>query len=177
MTMKREIEALAALLDAFGADAARWPAGAEARFAPLLAENAEARRLVAEACALDRLLTRTASAEPSVAPDVAARVADRVLARGTRPVGVAPRASNVVPLPRRTPLAGTPASPAKRPTEWRAVALLAASLLCGLYIGGQGTGDDLLNAAAEVIGVGTFVDSATLALADTSLASLEEEAL
>jgi len=177
MTTKREIEALAALLDAFGADTGRWPAGAAVRFAPLLAESADARRLVAEARALDQLLTMTAAAERSVRPDLAARMADRVLARAARPPGIETRPSNVVPLPRRRPETVAPASRVKRPTEWRAAALLAASLLCGLYIGGQGTGDDLVNAAAEVIGVGTFVDSATYVLADVSLASLEEDAL
>jgi hypothetical protein len=51
-----ELNALITLLDTVGADRARWPTGAETRFAELIATNPHARQAVAEAQALERAL-------------------------------------------------------------------------------------------------------------------------
>src|SRR5262245_24660537 len=53
---ENEMEAFEQLLASHGADRTRWPAPARLRFAPLLSVSAEARRRLAEAEALDRLL-------------------------------------------------------------------------------------------------------------------------
>src|SRR5262245_9466806 len=51
-----DMNALDELLAAYGADRTRWPAPERLRFAPLIKSSAEARRRLAEAEALDRLL-------------------------------------------------------------------------------------------------------------------------
>ena len=50
------LEAFAAMIDAYGGQMERWPAGAKDRFAPLIAREPRASRLLAEARALDEVL-------------------------------------------------------------------------------------------------------------------------
>jgi len=66
------IERFAALLDAYGADRGRWPEVERATALALLAEDARARALLAEARALDEALD--ASPAPQVSPALRARV-------------------------------------------------------------------------------------------------------
>jgi len=55
------LEALAAAFDRYGADLARWPAGEARRAAALLDASGAARQALAEARALDALLTADAA--------------------------------------------------------------------------------------------------------------------
>ncbi len=73
----RELGAFARLLDGYGADRTRWPAPERLRFASLLAEDAEARRLLAEAAALDRLIDMA----PLVAESRREALVERILER------------------------------------------------------------------------------------------------
>jgi hypothetical protein len=176
MTDEKELQDFSAVLDAYGGDPARWPAGSARRFAALLARSPDARRLQGEAVALDTLISR-AEAAPSPLSTSARRTSltDRIVAQAT---ASARPADNVIQLPPRTRM---PAAQAQRSIRhspvWRAGALLAASLVAGLYIGGQGIGDDLLNSATETLGIGTLVDQAAYAMVDTGLPSIQDDAL
>ena len=144
-------EQLMAHLDAFGADPARWPAAVRASVRAVLERDPQARRLQAEARALERLLDRASPvAEP--APELidrivrAARGADRARVWQADVAGAAIEAGdNIIALPRargvraRADRAAAPASwrPARR--QWQgAGGLLAASLLLGIWLGASG---------------------------------------
>lgn len=115
-----EIEALERLLDAYGADRKRWPAAERLRFAPLVASNAEAQRLMAEAAAFDKLLDMAPC--PSAERERAA--VDRIVAAAVA------NPSRVRPASARTP--------ARNQHGWGAAALLAASLALGIFTGWAG---------------------------------------
>jgi len=125
-----EIEALERLVEAFGADRTRWPARARLRFASVLAEDGNARRLVAEAAALDRILDMA----PLVPLVRQQRLADRIVASAMRnDTRLRQGAENVVPLSgaagrlSRGQRFGAPV--------WKSAAVLAASLVLGILAG------------------------------------------
>jgi len=68
------------LLDVYGGDRVRWPAEARTGAAQLVARDAGARRLLAEAEALDRVLERA----PLPAVTVEAALAERIVAAAQR---------------------------------------------------------------------------------------------
>lgn len=143
-----EIAAFCALLDSHGADRTRWPAPARLRFAPLLAESAEARQLLAEASALDRLLDLAPVPEAGVTEALASRIA----AAAAREPVVAP-ARDVL-----RPAASLRAIQARHRTEgasWQAAMLLAASLVLGIF---AGTSSWMEDAVAPLIGVASAED-------------------
>jgi hypothetical protein len=72
------LERLARILEAYGADPARWPHAERDAARSLLDRSADARALRDAAAALDGLLDRAATAEPSPA------LAGRILARAPR---------------------------------------------------------------------------------------------
>ena len=131
-----EIEALAALLESHGADRTRWPARDRLRFAQMLAEDAEARRLLAEATALDRLLEFAPAPSPEHEQEVGARIL--AMAQGqARSTAARPQEKSGARL--HAPRSGLRLLPA--------AALLAASLLVGVFAGSSGVLDSLLDAA------------------------------
>jgi len=175
MTDEKELQDFSAVLDAYGGDPARWPAGSEHRFAALLARSSDARRLQAEAAALDSLISRAEAAPSPLSASARTSLTDRIVAQAT---ASARPADNVIKLPARTRMpAAQPQRSIRHSPVWRAGALLAASLVAGLYIGGQGIGDDLLNSATETLGIGTLVDQAAYAMVDTGLPSIQDDAL
>ncbi len=117
MQSRPDIERLRLLLDTFGADRARWPAAERLRLAAFVASDAEARRLVAEAAAFDRLLDMAPRPSP-----------ERERAAVARIVAAAFRHENV-PWKRE---------PARERPLWRAAAPLAASLVLGVFAGMAG---------------------------------------
>jgi hypothetical protein len=151
-TDPRELEALRQLLDVHGADRTRWPARERRRIATLPGGNLAARRLTAEAEALDRLLDlapvtsderRLALAERIVAraihegrPEAGAlRAAEEVVAAVVAPH----RAAEVaVPLPSHRPFNAARFSTRRMAGGWPAATLLAASLLVGVLAGATG---------------------------------------
>jgi hypothetical protein len=66
-------ERFAELLDAYGADFRRWPAGTRAAVAVFAAENAEVAALIAEARKLDAMLD-VAREDATPSPDLAASI-------------------------------------------------------------------------------------------------------
>ena len=131
------------LLDVYGGDRTRWPVEARASAGHLVARDRAARRLLAEAEALDRALERaplptlaqeTAMAERIVA---AARRTPRIVAVAkSAPGQPAPPADNVVQLPARAHL-GHGSAPSPRWVAWRARSPLrsrsASSLDCPAF--------------------------------------------
>lgn len=134
-------EALERVLATFGADRDRWPAAERLRFAGLLAENADARRMLAEARALDRLL----DAAPSIAPARQEALAARIVAEaaGTPRSAISKVSAPVGPVvvlsgrAASSPTRGWSRAPGAfvRSRVAPSAALLAASLVAGLVIG------------------------------------------
>ena len=129
-----DLDGLERLAAAYGGDLDRWPAQHRRAAASLVEGSPEARRRLAEAMALDRLLDRASAPDPLRH----AALTDRIVAAATtvgRPTAI------VVPLPVRREAARGPAAISPRPTRGRfgsvsqAAAVLAASLMLGVTLG------------------------------------------
>jgi hypothetical protein len=144
------------LLDIYGGDRTRWPIDARAAAAHLVARDADAQRLMAEAEALDRVLERAPL--PSLATEAA--LADRIVAaaqRSPRMVktgGVRQAASDEARAEKAE------ASPANGPVRpWLAgrrvgaAGLLVASLMFGLLIGRTSLPQQVLPELADLAGL------------------------
>lgn len=159
------------LLDVYGSDRSRWPVEARASAGQLVARDRSARRLLAEAEALDRTLERAPL--PSLAKE--AELADRILAaarRSPRMVSavtadasqVSPRAvvDNVIRLP----------GPDTRPRWLRrarfggATGMLAASLVLGVFFGLSNLSQGVLPAFEDMTGIALGAQSRTVAQVD-----------
>jgi hypothetical protein len=168
------------LLDVYGSDRARWPVEARAGAGQLVARDKAARRLLAEAEALDRAL-ETAPL-PTLAKEAA--LADRIIAaarRSPRMVPAAAGASAAAPVPARA--AGNVISlPVARPrAPWHArratggaAGLLAASLALGLFLGLSSYSQGLVVPALEAA-TGLKLDTGSPRLAQIDL--LDEDLL
>ena len=133
-----DLAAFEAMIEAYGADRQRWPVGLRPGADVLLLENADARRLLGEAQALDGVLARA-----SVEADGSADLVARILAQAG--VAEAPSASrgsesNVVRFPARRP--AVPAQPPivraalrQRSGRWQVAAVLALALMTGVAAG------------------------------------------
>ncbi len=161
---------LAALLDAWGGEATRWPPRVRLRIAELASASPRAGEILAEARALDALLDRAAAAPASIPPARAGALTDRILAaamadagkpsheRGNPTLAAGHSArpqDNVVSLPPRDRPAITHALTHSR---WSAAGLMAASLLAGIYIGGSLNLAPVLQEMAEAVGMSTVID-------------------
>lgn len=142
-----ELEALVHRLEVSGADRTRWPAPERLRFAQLIAQDEQARRLVEEAGALDRLLNLA----PNVGSDRVDGLVDRIVAAAEQEGATS---SNVEPFRRRT---APPSArvPMRYRTSWQAAALLAASLFVGAFVGTSG----LLQSSVGSLGQAIYSDS------------------
>lgn len=123
------------LLDVYGGDRTRWPAEERAAAAQLVARDAKARQVLAEAEALDRVLERA----PLPSLSVEAALAERIVAaaqRSPRIVKIAPERSTGKSLQDGHTL---PSWRSWRPRllggDVRAAGVLAASLVAGIFIG------------------------------------------
>ena len=142
------------LLDVYGGDRTRWPAEARAAAAQLAARDARARRVMAEVEALDRVLERAPL--PSLA--IEAALAERIVAaaqRSPRIVKIPTGKSSVISLP------GSEILPQQQARSWkqqflrsdvRAAAVLAASLVVGIFIGISNVPQNVLPGLAELTG-------------------------
>lgn len=157
--MSMTIADFAQLLDVYGAERTRWPVEARAAAAQLVGRDAQARRLLAEAEALDCVLER--APVPAVAVELA--LAERIIT-------AAQRSPRIVKLPpgeavaaRATPAKARPAvsGPAatgrgrRRPRLFSreaagAIGFLAASLVFGVAIGNSSLPPQLLPGLADM---------------------------
>lgn len=154
---KLTLDRLESLLDAYGGDLTRWPGRLAPRAEILIRNSTEARRLHAEAQALDRLLGKASMPDPAKLDKLATRILAAAeqegLARRDEAGEQHVARARVIPLPRgdraggnRVGDAGTgrvmplPARGAVRGRwfgggSWPAAAALAASLAFGFAIG------------------------------------------
>jgi hypothetical protein len=151
----------ARLLEVYGSERTRWPAEVRAPAALLVGADAQARRLLAEAEALDRLLERA----PLPGPAVEAALAERIVAaaqgspRVVRLPGVQRAAEAAAPAPDRATAAPPTAIGMGRrrsrllSQEVGAAGFLAASLMVGVVIGNSTLPPRFLPALADMAGL------------------------
>ena len=165
------------LLDVYGSDRTRWPVEARAGAGHLVARDRAARRLLAEAEALDRALERAPL--PSLAKEV--ELAERIVAAARRSPRMVPRvgkadaarmasaAGNIVPL-----ATSRARSPRLTRTAFGGVAgTLAASLLLGVFLGLSNLSQGVVPAVEDMTGIS--LGSATPVVAHVDL--LDEDLL
>jgi hypothetical protein len=160
-----ELTELEGVLDTFGGDPGRWPASKRERLVGFAASDKDARRLLREAEALDAVLTRAAGPPVGDTVRLADRIAaaaagsaqagagrlhnaaeDQTAAGGKAGVVIAWPVSGPVSGARSGPLSNPAARTATpegsatqrrdRPSSnWRTAAMMAASLLVGVFVG------------------------------------------
>lgn len=158
------------LLDTYGADECRWPSDARRRLESARRQDpARTAGLVAEARALDALLATVPP--PRSSPEAERRLADRIVA-----AALAERAAPQ-PRPSAEVIALQPVRSARgehatavsavRPSRWRNMAaLMAASLLAGIILGGTLKLDPLVEDVADAVGLRSVLGVATASLFD-----------
>ncbi len=161
------------LLDVFGADRTRWPLSARAGAAALVAVNADARRMLAEAAALDAVLAQGSEQQHLAGDAPTAALAARIVAAAAstpRIVASTPAAIMApAPAPKRSQgavRASSHRAAAQFGTDtWRGAALLAASLMIGVFVGQSQFGAQTLPQLAALAGVSVGT-AERIALAD-----------
>ena len=179
------LDELAVLLDTWGGDSKRWPAHvAPLVLAKLTLPGAHA--LIEEARALDRVIASAQNAPVARSPAAAQQLTDRILAAAMAESAIEVAHARVVPFPGRIRaipqlqaselqasephVAQMPASttkpaapctsqpPAKSfERQWQAAGLMAASLLAGLYVGGNLNVGPVVQELADAAGISSAV--------------------
>ncbi len=167
---------LASLLDTYGADTTRWPRHAQARAGVLLASDARAGRLLAEAKALDALLGHA----PVPPQERRVALADRIVAQavGAVPQDKARRAPSsgiVIPWPGASRERAAPVWQSRRRPAWSAAALLAASLVVGVFVGTQDLAPSAVNSLMEAVAMDSDFDQTAAAIGSDGLAIVLDE--
>src|SRR5450631_3033692 len=148
----RDLARLQAVLDAVGANPARWPAGEAEALRALTGSDPQASRMLAEAQALDRVL----AAAPSGAAGRFEGLADRIMGQANGAGKALPNTADIVVLPKRARAA--PGHFSGRPLKlWPMLGAMAAALVIGFYLGGS----DLLAPAMQQV-AGLSQDEADL---------------
>lgn len=154
-------------LERFGGDPNRWPDRSRGALQALIANDPEAKALVAEFAALDQVLTR--AGDVSEDANHAARhdaLANRIMRRvATEPHSSKGSGENVVAFERvhrPTPLSNFGYG---RWPNAAAASALAASLLLGITVGVTGVANSTLTPVSEALGLGSIATE-TAALSD-----------
>ena len=164
------IEALQQMLDTYGGEPSRWPAGARERFQPLLAGDAAARSTMAASHALDTILSQA----PAVPAARRIALAERIVSEALAAQADRPRGEVIDLSARRVAARGVP----PRPTPmWQAAAVLAASLMLGVFAGISGELANPLDDIASLAGVGGDNDALSVALNHAVDTTVEEDPL
>ena len=163
--------ALERLLEVHGADRTRWPARERLRFASLVAEDDAARRLVAEAAALDSLLDLAPKASAAREHALKERIVAAALRQAEPRFAVVARSRASSGRGWQSWVCRAPAS-----SGWAASGVLAASLFVGVLLGSAGTFDAAMQQLAEATGYST-TDTSHLAQSDEIIASADEDVL
>lgn len=147
MTEERssELARLERVLDIYGADQSRWPAHERAALLALISRDVRARRLLAEARSLDRVLSAAPEGSPSE------RLARSIVAAA---IGDGDRRARVVPI--EVMRSGPPPrrEPHERPRLLApAAVMLAASFAVGVYLGAAILGQSTFAAGIEISGL------------------------
>jgi hypothetical protein len=154
------IAELEQLLDVYGSDRTRWPVEARAGAGQLVARDRAARRLLAEAEALDRVLERAPL--PTLAQEAA--IAERIVAAARRTPRVVPSPKDKEDKGRRAatavdnvvPLSGLRARAQRFGTKTAFGGLtgaFAASLALGVYLGLSNLSQGVVPAVEQMTGI------------------------
>ncbi len=163
------LEAFGQVLERYGSDRTRWPAPVRKRFASLATENDAAKRRLREAEALDRLLDLA----PPPAIDTAA-LADRIMAAVAAERGPA---TGITPKRGWSPEVVRSRVAASGRTHGPAAALLAASLVLGMFSGLSGTLDTTIQPVVAEAASGAEVDLSQIAFDSNAVSFFEEDFL
>ncbi|HMN37939.1 MAG TPA: hypothetical protein PKD49_09585 [Hyphomicrobium sp.] len=152
------------VLAAYGGDRTRWPAHVRLELSQLLTVSPEARRQLAEAQALDKLLDMA----PAVPEQRVDTLAQRILAQAARSPRVV---TSNAPVQNRRPAMA----------QWRSLsagmAALAASLMIGVLAGQSSAIAPAVGEIADAAGLGSTTDSQQFAQFDDADVVAYEEAL
>jgi len=140
---KNDLARLAEVLDTFGADPARWPVSERAALEALAGTQDQARRLIGEAQALERVMD--AAPELRASNALKARI---VSAAANDPV----REARVVPITASPVRSGHSLRVRRASLIWPAAAL-ASSFVFGLYLGVSGVGGQVFEGAFQVAAI------------------------
>ena len=165
------IAELERLLDVYGGDRTRWPVEARASAGQLVGRDRAARRLLAEAEALDRALEQaplpTLAQEAAMAERIvaAARRTPRIVAVAKAGLGrtAAPAGDNVVQLPI---LRGHRQWLGAKSALGGVAGALAASLALGVFLGLSSLSQRVLPAVEQMTGIPLGSNSAVVAQID-----------
>lgn len=154
------------VLLAYGGDPVRWPDDERDELLALLRGNAEAGLMRSEQSALDKVLDSPAAPSPSSA--LRSRILQVAMPQdeaGTVPIVSGPVVINLQQRSQeraqtRTQTQSASARRAGRPpVNWQTAALLAASLLIGVWIGAGGTGSSLVSETLDLASLQSGGDS------------------
>lgn len=163
------LELLDRTLDVFGADTARWPVGVKAKLTPLINSSADARSRIAEAAALDSVL----SFAPTLSVARQSELADQIVAKALRQ----PRAISASEQPARH---YAPVAAPSRFRAWRENSIVAGALAASLMLGvlsGQNTTFGTLSEAMLTSGTATDTSAQQVAQTDDLETFFEEDLL
>ena len=157
----------ARLLDVYGSDRTRWPVEARASAGQLVARDKAARRLLAEAEALDKTLERAPL--PSLAAEAA--LADRIIATARRSPRMVPASNMTAAAPSVADnvvrLASRPTRPRWLPTGLASAAgMLAASLALGVFLGVSNLSQGVVPVLEDMTGISIGVQPRAVAQVD-----------
>ncbi len=162
---EQRLQELNRLLEIYSADKSRWPAADRIRLSSFIAIDPRAKAALAEAAALDRLL----DIAPRVSVDRERALAQRIVAAAAASIPLPAQPGNVVPFP----AAKKTAVPFLRgQVRHAAGALLAASLVLGIFAGTSGQLTSTFDYVAEAVGLSD--DESELAFYAEPSASAEE---
>jgi hypothetical protein len=170
------IAEFAHLLDVYGSDRTRWPVEARACAGQLVARDKAARRLLAEAEALDKTLERAPL--PSLAAEAA--LADRIIATARRSPRMVPASNTASNTASNVTAAGTPrvagnvvrlpslpARPRWLPTRLASAAgMLAASLALGVFLGVSNLSQGVVPVLEDMTGISLGAQARAVAQVD-----------
>lgn len=167
---------IADLLAAYGSDVSRWPADGRAAIAALSPSERAAR--LREDEALDQLLASAAQAASDAPPSDA--LMTRILAAAPARAAHAsaePSGGKVVELATVVTDGKTRSHlTAHRNRDWAAVAaLLAASLVLGLFVGSTDRGRDAAQRVGELAGINISAASVQMTALDEALQNQDDE--
>lgn len=173
------MQRLTDVIDAYGGDRNRWPEADQRRLEVLLSGDDQARKIIEDGAALDRLLT-SAEAVETQRSDRSAALADRIMANiedaaGAGQESAARPSATIISLPnRRASEPVTVERPVLTPSAWLPVAALAASLMVGIFVGAGGYLESTASSLTELAGLSTSSEALPV---DDGFGPVDEEYL
>ena len=150
------------LLEVYGSDRTRWPVAARASAGQLVTRLPAARRLLAEAEAVDRVLERA----PMTSLAREAALAERIVAAARRSPRMVATSAATRPPADEGELPDQPRWLTPRTTFGGAAGALAASLVLGVLIGLSSLSQSVLPALEQMTGIALSPTTSVIAQVD-----------